>query len=98
MATTPTAAQLKALYEENEEGGRYFFTRATMKFFGDTMANYGVRRVRVVDKYPDFHPQHANGQPFDALELFRCRPVKHGLASSDYFTLDGKQLAAVREV
>ncbi len=45
----------------------YFFTRKTMKFFGDTMGNYGVRSAG------------------DNWELYRKRPVKHGLKSSTYF-------------
>lgn len=28
-----------------EQTGSYFFTRSTMKFFGDTMKNYGVREL-----------------------------------------------------
>lgn len=35
-----TPSQLKAHYEENNPGG-HFFTRSTMRFFGDTMRNYG---------------------------------------------------------
>lgn len=36
-----TPSQLKYNYENKKNG--YFFTRDTMKFFGDTMKNYGVR-------------------------------------------------------
>ncbi len=35
-----TPSQLKYHYEKNNPGG-LFFTRGTMKFFGDTMRNYG---------------------------------------------------------
>lgn len=28
---------------EHSDSGHFFFTRETMRFFGDTMANYGVR-------------------------------------------------------
>ena len=45
----------------------YFFTRRTMKFFGDTMKNYGCRS--------------AGG----CWELYRKRPVKHGLIASKFF-------------
>ena len=37
-----TASELK--YQVEEHGNSpHFFTRSTMKFFGDTMSNYGVR-------------------------------------------------------
>jgi hypothetical protein len=37
-----TASELK--YRVEQSGNEpYFFTRKTMKFFGDTMRNYGVR-------------------------------------------------------
>lgn len=47
--------------------GSLHFTPKTMRFFGDTMANYGVRDAG------------------DSWELFRRKPVKHGLKSSAYF-------------
>jgi len=36
-----TSSELKHQYEINNPRG-FFFTRDTMKFFGDTMRNYGV--------------------------------------------------------
>lgn len=39
-----TPSQLKAEYLKHHQGGHYF-NRGTMKFFGDTMANY-----RVIDR------------------------------------------------
>lgn len=87
-----TSSELKALYERNEEGGAHFFERSAMKFFGDTMANYGVRKVRVISKY-DFSKI---SEPFEAWELYRIQPVIHGLNSSAYFSLDGKQLNGVK--
>ena len=36
-----TPSELKYQYEQKQDG--YFFTRKTMKFFGDTMKNYGCR-------------------------------------------------------
>ena len=61
-----TSSELKHQVEQagNEP---YFFTRKTMKFFGDTMRNYGVR---------------LSG---DNWELYRKKPVKHGLSRSAYF-------------
>lgn len=63
-----TPSQLKYHVEDT---GSQFFTRSSMRFFGDTMRNYGCRQTVL------------NGQP--VYELYRRRPVKHGLKSSAYF-------------
>lgn len=60
------ASDLKYHYQDKNPDG-HFFDRKTMKFFGDTMANYGVRN---------------HGTYF---ELYRKKPVKHGLSKSHYF-------------
>lgn len=62
--------ELKRLVEASGDE-RYFFTRDTMKFFGDTMKNYGVRISEI------------NGK--EVYELYRKNPVKHGLKESAYF-------------
>lgn len=55
----------------------HFFTRSTMKFFGDTMKNYGLRQpVEIETNRRD---------KVLAYELFRRRPVKHQLQSSAWF-------------
>jgi len=66
-----TPSDLKYLC--HEELADKYFSRSTMKFFGDTMRNYGVRRHWV------------DGDLF--IELHRKRPVKHGLCTSRYFCL-----------
>lgn len=73
--TIRTASDLKAAVEANGHEP-HFFTRSTMRFFGDTMRNYGTRRTTVQD---------VRGQQRDVYELYRRRPVKHGLDSSSYF-------------
>jgi len=55
----------------------YFFTRDSMKFFGDTMANYGIRQPVTVTT--------VSGDKVPAYELVRRRPVKHGLKESAFF-------------
>jgi len=57
----------------------HFFTRETMRFFGDTMANYSVRRPRIIAT-----------REGDALayELARKKPVRHGLQDSAFFKAD----------
>ncbi len=70
-----TPSELK--YKVEEAGhAPYFFTRDSMRFFGDTMRNYGVRAVLLED---------VDGHLVDAWEIFRRRPVKNGLKSSAYF-------------
>ena len=48
-----------------------------MKFFGDRMANYGIRQPAPV--------RTASGEIVQAYELTRRRPVKHHLQSSAWF-------------
>jgi len=86
-----TASELKYLHTQQNPDG-YFFTSNTMKFFGDTMANYGVRQVKVIDKWTE-----SAYPPVDALELYRRHPVKNGLQKSMYFSPNGKLLISVKE-
>lgn len=71
-----TPSQLKALHLAADPES-HFWDRDTMRFFGDCMRNFGVRRATV------------NGA--DGWELYRRRPVRHGLAASHYFTLSGER-------
>ncbi len=59
-----------------EQTGSYFFTRQTMKFFGDTMRNYGCRSTTI---------NTASEKGVEVWELYRRHPVKHGLGVSTYF-------------
>jgi hypothetical protein len=73
-----TPSELKSKVEEAGHEP-YFFDRKTMRFFGDTMRNYGVRCVTI----------GASAQTGDsgrlAWELYRKRAVKHGNRESAYF-------------
>lgn len=60
-----------------ENTGSYFFTRNSMKAFGDTMKNYGVRSVIISS-----HTQ----KNIDCWELYRKRPVRGGVTQSAYFS------------
>jgi hypothetical protein len=42
---TPRRWTLAAIKAKNADGGGFFFTRQTMKFFGDTMRSFGVHHV-----------------------------------------------------
>lgn len=70
MQTIKTSSDLKYAVEQSGNES-LFFTRDTMKFFGDTMRNYGIRHRTI------------NEQP--VIELYRRKPVKHGLKDSAYF-------------
>lgn len=68
-----TPSQLKFEYENRHPEG-FFFSRSTMKFFGDTMRNYGVRTTPALHK------------GVLCWELYRKKPVKHGLQTSHFFS------------
>lgn len=70
-----TASELKYNVEKRDSPN-YFFNRKTMKFFGDTMKNYGVRETWI-DTYSEPHVL--------VYELYRRHAVKHGLQDSAYF-------------
>ena len=57
----------------------YFFTRDTMKFFGDTMKNYGVYKSIITTN---------NVESLSVYALYRKKPVKHGLDSITYFNAE----------
>ena len=65
-----TQSELKANVLAHDHDS-HFFDRKTMQFFGDTMRNYGVRR--------------AESEGVAVWELYRKRPVKHGLESPAFF-------------
>jgi hypothetical protein len=64
-----------------EQTGSFFFTRDSMRFFGDTMRNYGVSTHPVEVVTP-------NGDVVLCWELYRRRPVRHGVSKSAYFACD----------
>ena len=70
-----TPSGLKRLHEEAHPNS-LFFSRENMRFAGDTMRNYGVRAVCVLD---------AGRTRVAAWELYRKKPVKNGLQQSAYF-------------
>lgn len=71
-----------------EKTGSNFFSHDSMKFFGDTMSNYGVRRTTVQSNYDQNDNWSDNGVSVEVYELYRRRPVKHGLQSSAYFDVN----------
>ena len=79
-----TPSQLK--YEVEAAGHeRHFFDRKTMKFFGDTMKNYGVRERLIQCDYDQAGNYVEGGTTIKVWELYRKRAVKHGLKASAYF-------------
>jgi len=79
-----TPSELKQRHEENHPDC-YYFNYRTMKFFGDTMKNYGVRSTIVKAQFSDDGTYYENGIEVLVWELYRKRPVKHGLKGSAYF-------------
>lgn len=76
-----TPSDLK-FHVRQRPGGSHFFTRNNMSFAGDTMRNYGVRSKPV-----DVTTQ--SGDVVPCWELYRRRPVKHGVSGSAFFAVDG---------
>lgn len=84
-----TIADLK---REVSATGSHFFDRETMRLFGDTMANFGLRRAKVKTMYGATGKYTGpEGLEADCWELYRKRPVKNGgpfQKSSFYFRCD----------
>ena len=72
-----TPSELKRLHERHQPNS-FFFDRKSMRFFGDTMANYGVKSSTVACKSWD-------GKYIMCWELYRRTPVKNGNQSSGFF-------------
>ena len=70
---------------ENAGQDSHFFTRKTMQFFGDTMRNYGTRSAVINCNYDAAGNYVEGGIVCEVWELYRRRPVSHGLTSSAYF-------------
>jgi hypothetical protein len=68
-----TASVLKQLYERNNPNG-HFFDRGTMRFFGDTMRNFGVLDGGTVKTVTE-----KGIEDVGVWELYRKRPVNGGL-------------------
>lgn len=69
---TPSALK-HSIISANPES--HFFDSKTMKFFGDTMANYGCKTTNV----------KTSGGVVECWELYRKKPVKNGLTTSTFF-------------
>jgi hypothetical protein len=83
-----TPSQLKAAVEARGTES-HFFTRATMKAFGDSMRNYGCRKVVIRVAYDGAGNYiGADGVEVEAWEIYRKRPVKGGNQGSAWFRCD----------
>jgi hypothetical protein len=76
QAHIKTASDLKHCVN-NAGHESFFFDRGTMRFFGDTMRNYGVRQPSEIVTH--------GGERIKAYELFRRRSVHYGLKDSAFF-------------
>ncbi len=83
-----------------ENTGSHFFERSSMKFFGDTMKNYGVKSAKIKTNYDENDNYVDDGLEIEVWELYRIHPVKHGLWSSSYFdkkTFERKHPKTIKE-
>jgi hypothetical protein len=85
------ASTLKFYYQKHNPNG-YFFSRRTMRFFGDTMRNYGVKSRRFLNG-PGKH-----GPGADFWELWRKTPVNGGLRESAFFNKQSFQHVSAFEL
>jgi len=89
MTTISTASDLKAAVEA---AGResHFFSRNNMKFAGDTMSNFGLRRAFILTSYnaEGDYMGPGEGVAVEVFELYRKKPVKKGNQSSFYFDME----------
>ena len=83
-----TPAQLKYNIEHTNDES-HFFSRESMRFFGDTMANYGVRSATIVSHY-NSHGEFVSidGIEVECWELYRKRTTSKGFTASAYFAKD----------
>lgn len=82
-----TPSELKYLVKQaNTES--HFFDRETMRYFGDTMKNYGVRTIKIMVEYNADGNYIGEPQEIEVYELYRKRAVKEGLKDSTYFRKD----------
>lgn len=75
--TNPSQLKREVINAGNEP---YFFAPKTMRYFGDTMRNYGVRKPVEIETNL--------GEIVKAYELFRKRPVRGGRTESSWFHAD----------
>jgi len=81
--------EVKELIARVEAAGHepHFFTAKTMRLFGDTVSNYGVRSAVITVEYDAQGEYLGDGkaQDIEVWELYRKRPVNGGLTKSAYF-------------
>jgi hypothetical protein len=71
-----TASQL-AGFVSNSTSDSFYFSKDTLRFFGDSMSNYGIKHHKLGARH--------------IVELRRKRAVKHGMTASAYFELEQGQ-------
>ena len=72
---------IHALVEEvtRSANTRYYFSKDTMRFFGDRISNYGIRHA-IIDGHDE--------TDVPVWELYRKKPVKMNKQDSAYFRKD----------
>ena len=90
-----TASELKKQVKKHNPES-HFFDLETMKAFGDTMRNYGVRMAEV--ELDNAFNRDGSRVRANVWELYRRRPVVEGLNSSAFFAMDDFRLIRPRRV
>jgi hypothetical protein len=80
---TPTASDIKAAVSGREDS--HFFDRKTLKFFGDTMSNFGT------------YTEVGSTPGSTRIILYRKRAVKHGLTGRWVFDPVAKTLTKIQD-
>lgn len=94
MAITPNvklaSTSLSAFIARYEDvNGGHYFSKGTMRFFGDSRSNYRVTRNTVNIETRD--------GIIECFELCRKKPVKNGLHSPTYFNVDTMKVEFLKE-
>lgn len=63
----------------------HFFDLKTMRCFGDSMRNYGVKSAVILANFDEAGNYVEEGISTEVWELYRKQAVKHGLKSPHYF-------------
>lgn len=90
---TPSELKYNVLKNNPES---HFFDSDAMRFYGDTMRNYGVKLVLV--ELDDAFNEDGTRTRAKAYELYRKRPVKDGVRRSIFFSPDDFRIIRPRTI
>lgn len=80
-----TPSDLKAAVSAT---GSCFFDRDSMKFFGDTMRNYGLRKTKILSNYDAYGRFCPEVIIVEVYCLYRKKATSKGATENAYFHMD----------